>query len=348
MRIRAGLWMPSCRMGGSEVQNLAVLRLVDRTKVVFEGVGVFEEQGNDLEVIAEVERLAPVFFGSAGLRWVADQSDVVVQWGIPDPVKHMGFCRPRLLMVSHVEAGLAWWDERHEQASPAVDRFVAVGASALGGVPAGRRGDAIVIPNCVEAARVWPGLGPPLRRELGVPDSTRVLLSVCRLAGEKRPWAVFDTLDHLPAHFVSVVVGDGPLAAEIAARVATDPSRRLWAGRRSDIGRFYAAADYYVCGSDTEGFGLAMAEAMLSSVPVVARAGLGLLAEHPGIARESPDNSPEALAAAILADEADPGTRLKRTRRAHALMASRHSEANFGQAWTDLLEQEGRLRIVVK
>ncbi len=47
MRIRAGLWMPSCRMGGSEVQNLAVLRLVDRTKVVFEGVGVFEEQGND-------------------------------------------------------------------------------------------------------------------------------------------------------------------------------------------------------------------------------------------------------------------------------------------------------------
>ena len=68
-----------------------------------------------------------------------------------------------------------------------------------------------------------------------------------------------------------LMVGDGPLRASLMARSRAlgIEARVHWLGFRDDVDDVLAAADIYVSAIDTEGFGIAVVEAMLQGVPVV-------------------------------------------------------------------------------
>jgi glycosyltransferase involved in cell wall biosynthesis len=68
-----------------------------------------------------------------------------------------------------------------------------------------------------------------------------------------------------------LMAGDGPLRTSLIARsVELGIAERVhWLGFRDDIGDVLAGADIYVSAIDTEGFGIAVVEAMLQGVPVV-------------------------------------------------------------------------------
>ncbi|GBF03848.1 group 1 glycosyl transferase [Deinococcus aerius] len=134
----------------------------------------------------------------------------------------------------------------------------------------------VVIPTAVE-----PGVlrsAPPIENPW--PAGTRRLLTVGRLAREKRFDLVLDTLANLPeAHLV--VLGEGPEREHLI-----NHAERLGvAGRVSflgvkpwtEIGAYYRLAELFLFASDTETQGLVLQEAQLMGVPVVAVGARGTL-----------------------------------------------------------------------
>jgi glycosyltransferase involved in cell wall biosynthesis len=65
-----------------------------------------------------------------------------------------------------------------------------------------------------------------------------------------------------------VIVGDGPLRAELDARAAGDP-RIILAGSQREIASFHRGFDAYVSAARFEPFGIAILEAMAAGCPLV-------------------------------------------------------------------------------
>jgi glycosyltransferase involved in cell wall biosynthesis len=99
-----------------------------------------------------------------------------------------------------------------------------------------------------------------------VPAGARVLLCVCRLERQKGVDVAIRALADIPdAHLV--VLGEGPQRAELE-QLAGDRVHLL--GRVPDVAAWLRRADVLVHPARWEGFGLALLEAMLASLPVVA------------------------------------------------------------------------------
>ena len=115
-----------------------------------------------------------------------------------------------------------------------------------------------------------------VRRELGVPDGSRVILTTSHL----RPGKGVELLPAVTAELLSagedvtvLAAGDGPLRAQLEAG-ANEPETRgrlRLLGVRQDIPRLLAAADLFLFpSSGAEGLGLGPLEALAAGVPVVA------------------------------------------------------------------------------
>ena len=158
-----------------------------------------------------------------------------------------------------------------------------------------------------------------------VPRDARVLLAVCRLEPQKGIDVAVRALEEIPgAHLV--VLGEGPQRAELE-RVADE--RVHLPGRVPDVAAWLLRADVLVHPVRWEGFGLAVLEAMLAGLPVVATnvSSLPELVGDAGIL--VPQDDASGLAAAVnrvLADPADLGARGRERARAEfgvAKMADR-------------------------
>ena len=140
------------------------------------------------------------------------------------------------------------------------------------GVPADRLA---VIPNGVEPLAADPTFRSDLLRSLNLPADAKPVVTVGRLAPQKRPedmvWA-FQLLHQCNPHAVHLIVGDGPLRArceEQAARFGHAPRCRFL-GHRTDAAKIIAAADVLWLGSEYEGQSNAVMEAMSAGVaPIV-------------------------------------------------------------------------------
>lgn len=160
-----------------------------------------------------------------------------------------------------------------------------------------------------------PLLTPPqrtteeVRREIGVPPEAALLVTIARLAPQKGLDLLLDGVSRLSASGVqvlSVVGGDGPLAARLSADAAARqiPVRLL--GRRGDVADLLAAADIVVVPSRWEGQPLIVQEALLARAAIVATdAGGTAEVGGDGVVLVPPDD-PNALAEAIARLLADP------------------------------------------
>jgi glycosyltransferase involved in cell wall biosynthesis len=110
-----------------------------------------------------------------------------------------------------------------------------------------------------------------LRASWGVGDDDVVVACVGRLAPEKNLQVLvraFEAIERDTAGARLLLVGDGPMRAELAARLP----QALFAGQRQglDLAAHYASADLFLFPSLTETFGNVTTEAMASGLPVLA------------------------------------------------------------------------------
>ena len=153
---------------------------------------------------------------------------------------------------------------------PLVDALVRLGA------PVDR---AVLLPNGVDRALFQPRDRGEARRTLALPEGCRVILYVGALDPEKGVRELVDAFAVLrqgapsPVHLV--LVGEGPLDAEIRARAAAlgaAAGRVVLAGPQDlpGVARYLAAADLLALPSWAEGTPNVVLEALAAGRPVVA------------------------------------------------------------------------------
>ncbi len=112
------------------------------------------------------------------------------------------------------------------------------------------------------------------RQALGVSDDVLVVGAVGRLAAEKDYGTLVAALGQLGTthpHVMALIIGDGPLLADLTASAqAQGCSRVRFCGYRQDAVSLLPAFDIFVQPSLREGIALAVIEAMAAGLPVVA------------------------------------------------------------------------------
>lgn len=112
-----------------------------------------------------------------------------------------------------------------------------------------------------------------IRAELGIPDDAEIVVTVGRYAPEKNQALLLDALALLAPtrpNVYALIVGHGILEGDLRDRVAhLGLERAHITGPRFDAIDVMAACDVFALSSDSEGFPLALLEAMSVGLPVV-------------------------------------------------------------------------------
>jgi glycosyltransferase involved in cell wall biosynthesis len=220
-----------------------------------------------------------------------------------------------------VERGLARLADRVVAISDALRRFTVERV----GVPAAK---VETIHYGLDAPPEPWGDNPPDR----VPADARVLLCTSRLMPQKGVDTAVRALAELPDDTVLVVLGEGPerRALEQLADSAGVAERVFLLGRVPDVAAWLGRATVYVHPARWEGFGLAVLEAMISGLPVVATnvSSLPELVADGDTGVLVPPDDPGALARGVARALAEPqlgeaGRQRARTEFSVARMADR-------------------------
>lgn len=135
--------------------------------------------------------------------------------------------------------------------------------------------DVTVVPNGVDAARFTPSAATDrgtIRSELGIADSAKILLTVGALL-RKGIETSLRALKQLPEDVHLMAIGAGPHRKIRSLAHQLNVSRRFHLIHPvGDIERYYRAADVFLFPTRYEPFGMVIAEAWASRVPVVVSA----------------------------------------------------------------------------
>lgn len=150
------------------------------------------------------------------------------------------------------------------------------------------------------------------RRRLDLPPGVRLAGAVGRLSPEKGQDVLLEAAASLPGLHIALI-GDGPMRSALEARAS---SRVHFLGLRTDVPLCLRALDLFVLPSRYEAQGMAVVEAMMAALPIVASRVGGV----PGLLKDGvtgilvPAGDPKALAAAI--SKVDPAMGIQARREA--------------------------------
>lgn len=166
-----------------------------------------------------------------------------------------------------------------------------------------------VIVNGVRRVETSPELRTEVRRELGLADSSLMVLNVGRLVPEKAQGNLIRAAANVPnARFF--IAGGGPLKDKLAQEITANglDGRFTLLGNRDDVPRLLNAADLFVLYSDTEGMPISVMEAMSAGLPVVASdlSGIRQLIPNDSYGTLIEPGNPDALADTLNALIANP------------------------------------------
>lgn len=126
-----------------------------------------------------------------------------------------------------------------------------------------------VIPTGVDIAAMNVETGQDIRQKLGISPETKVILTLSRVAQEKKIDQIIKFMPELlkkDANTVFVVAGDGPDMDQLTALVKELglEQKIIFTGAvdHGDVGDYYRMADLFVSASDTETQGLTYIEAL--------------------------------------------------------------------------------------
>lgn len=339
-KLRVGLWSPVLFEAGAEAWMLALARaLADR--VSWRGLAIASGPEVAPAMLDRFAALMPVGHGRDACTALAASCDVVVSWAMSDvPGLLAGLRRPpRVVSVCHAPVDSEWGMSSYRDPA-GIDAYVAVSELALGPICESRRAGAKVIWNAVDGARMVVGRDrAAMRYHWGVPPGAKVVGYMGRLAHEKRPGVLAGMLAALPREWHAVLVGSGVLRGAVEAEAARlgVADRLHLAGPDHAAGDVLGAFDALVVPSEYESFCLTLAEGLWAGVPVVSTP-VGLARIVPGLTREAPIGADgPAIAAAVLADQADPAGTRARVEHARSFARARLSPARFGREWASFL-----------
>lgn len=133
-----------------------------------------------------------------------------------------------------------------------------------------------VIPTGVDLRGINENPKRDVRKDLGLAEDDIVLLTLSRIAAEKKIGRILDILPDIVHKYPKVkfvIAGDGPDLEALHDQVArlTLEDYVVFAGNveHTDVGNFYRMADLFVSASDTETQGLTYIEALAAGTPCV-------------------------------------------------------------------------------
>lgn len=144
---------------------------------------------------------------------------------------------------------------------------VAVSESLAGAFKAKYRMDVPFVRNGVDFPETEAPDKQALREKLGLPNGREVFVYAATLCRRKNQRFLIEAFEKGPADGPLLVLpGDGPELQKLRKKYQNAKNTRF-VGFVSNVRDYYAAADYYVSASRSEGIGLATLEAMACGLP---------------------------------------------------------------------------------
>jgi alpha-1,6-mannosyltransferase len=150
-----------------------------------------------------------------------------------------------------------------------------------------------------------PELRSKILKDLGLPDDAHLLISVSRYHPEKRLSTIIEgfKIASKKKPMGLIIFGGGPIKKWIEFKSKDVDHLKLmgFTSNRSELANIMASCDYFVHGSAAETFGLVIAEAVCSGLPIVVPdSGGGMDLADPGYAEIYETGNNESLANALL------------------------------------------------
>lgn len=288
----------------------------------------------------------PTGIGKVHARALAESCDVLVVWGLGDQlgdVLRRVKNRPRVISVSHCDNRSTWTVDFMQQQAKYSDAAVYISPNGANTVPESLRHKSVMIGNAPDPKRIIPKRDrSETRRAIGVPDDAVMLLVTSRISEEKRIDVLVDAIAYLPAWYHLVIAGRQPGdRSEYLDRLKRNPDPRVkFLPATNDVSDLLAAADACLSAATYEGYGLAMAEALLAGVPLIATR-RGLIEWEPHLAAIVDDDATAAQwAAAIRKDFENPIEQRRRADESQAYIERNHSVDQFVDAWRSLCSHD--------
>ena len=268
--IRAGFITPSLYWGGAE-RWLHDLALFSRDRIAWVGCAVTQPTYNDDTMRKMIGKIMPIWgYGRTAVQHVGAAADVLIAWGTDNLAALTKGYSGKVVYTAH---GSGEFDKRTaRRGANGATHLAAVSRKALDAFsPFVDTSTVEVLLNGINPARCKiDRTREAVRRELGVAPDEFVVGYLGRLAPDKRPAIIAEAVACLPEEFVGVWVGDGWDQDKQKAAITRALGRRaIFHPRIEDIGNYLQAFDCFVLASPSEGFSMAMLEAMLVGVPLV-------------------------------------------------------------------------------
>jgi glycosyltransferase involved in cell wall biosynthesis len=346
MKVRVGIVVPGCYLGGVERWVCDLLDFCDPARVEWVGIAVMILPGEFPNLMDDWTEHCPVTEGWTAVGELASKVDVLITVGVIDaywgfPPSMLGLLIPEGVAVVIVSHGAIESDPRCDQSIlfQGVSASVGVSRCALRALQPCRRENARIILNCVSEARVARSMTrSEMLADWGLSPNAKVAGWLSRLSPEKAPERFIRGVAALPEGWHGVMAGPS-YKADFYRQIANTeaPGRITFLGPRFDVGDVLGGFDCLVMTSPSEACSLTLAEGMLAGVPLLSTP-VGLLQDYPHLARLLPWNpSGRDIAEAVIADLRDTRSALVRVDQAQDFASKRLSPSLFGHNWTELI-----------
>ena len=292
----------------------------------------------DLSMASELG--VPIVVGQQkAVQQAARECDVLICWGPEELAYWLRDCPAKLcVMVAHSQHPIT--KRIIDFTIPVSDAVIAVSERVRQLVCS--HPNTTVIPHGVDASALAPDRSRrELRASLGFAPSDFVLGFVGRFFPEKHPEVVIDTLSRLPDRFKGLMVGWGPLCAQLTDMAShLIPGRSVFRTAFQDVGNYYHTMDALCVPSREEGFGLVILEAMMSGVPVVTT-DVGCVRDliTDGVSGMIVEHSAAAFAAAAHRMAADPQLRTEMILRGRQIADEKGHALTMVEKYESLIER---------
>lgn len=201
-----------------------------------------------------------------------------------------------------------------------------------------------VIENGIDAVSQNPESREQIRKQLGLGKDELLILTVGRLTVQKGHTYLLDAISrivpqHQKSHFV--FVGDGPLRSELEkqAKDLNISNKVRFLGIRKDVEELLSASDIFVQPSLWEGLSLALLEALMAGLPVLATQVEGVVdvVEHGKSALLVPPKDTLSLAAALERMISDSNLRQRLSREGQARARKSYSIDTMCRSYEELI-----------
>lgn len=332
--IRLGLASPDLQIGGVGAWMLDLIRATQDAPFEWAGIAVADARQTYPPVVERFERLLPVAYGREAITELGRKVDLLAAWGLQDVHNLLEGTGCRTLLVSH---GNCKWTKANLRDAQRATGCAAVAKAAARQFPA----EVSSVQVIYNTARLGPQTvsRQEQQRRWGVPDGTKVAGYLGRISYEKYPEGVVRAVANLPEPWVGVLVGPFGeyLDKEIAKLGVAHRIYRPGPIGPDEIASVLAAFDVLLLPSIHEAHSIALTEAWLARVPVVATA-VAITEEQPDLIREVPQQATgRAIADAVLADVNDPAGTRERVERAEDFARTELSFDRFRDSWRSFL-----------